>query len=208
MQANPIWDILLSNKFDPEAHQLRELWAPGVAEALSTSLNPTHDSWSLVQLWRTWSPNSRHPPFQPKPPKPSPNLSCCMLLQNLHACKLAHTAFTQSWLVRCLGPKFTLKLCQQKSHAPAFRANRQQAFVEMNVSHCEKNCKYAHWNKTSCPLSPHCNLPSCFSNLTCWTNESDYGWGGMQSSQSLAGMKQEYCQESCLLCWRVGLNPL
>jgi len=58
MQANPLWDILLSNKFDPEAHQPRELWAPGVAEALSTSLNPTHDFGS---------PNSRHPPFQPKP---------------------------------------------------------------------------------------------------------------------------------------------
>lgn len=26
-------------------------------------------------------------------PKPSPNLSCCMLLQNLHACKFVETAF-------------------------------------------------------------------------------------------------------------------
>ena len=144
-----------------------------------------------------------------------------MLLQNLHACKFVETAFrlcSSRLTLPSLKHDLSIALAQSSRWSFANKKAMRQPFEQTGNKHlwkwmCHsvmrhlhlKNGKYAHWdntyqNKTCCPLSPHCTLPSCFSKLTCWTNESVYGWGGMQSSQSLSGMKQEYCQESCLLC--------
>ncbi len=144
-----------------------------------------------------------------------------MLLQNLQACKFAETTFRLcrsrlTW--PSLNHDVSVALAQSSRWSFASKKAMRQPFEQTGSKHLwkwmchtvscaiciKKSCKYAHWdnmyqNETCSPLSPHCTLPSCFSNLKCWTNESAYGWGGMQSSQSLSGMKQEYCQENCLL---------
>lgn len=131
MQANPLWDILLSNKFDPEAHQPRELWAPGwpkPSQHLSTQL-----AILGVQTLDTHLFNLN--------PKPSPNLSCCMLLQNLHACKFVETAFrlcSSRLTLPSLKHDLSIALAQSSRWSFANKKAMRQPFEQTGNKHLWK----------------------------------------------------------------------